>query len=111
MQQKSDHWRKVIQAYIRSGQSGAAFCRHGKINIYQFRWWQRRFRKDEAKSLQPKPGNFLRLIPDAEPQPDHKSDIRLYLPNGIRIEVGPGCDPGVLRNVIAAIQSNAYNSL
>ncbi|RPI72868.1 MAG: hypothetical protein EHM45_21595 [Desulfobacteraceae bacterium] len=111
MRTKSDHWQKTIQAHIKSGLSAAAFCRQRKINIYQFRWWQRRFRKDETKSLKTKPGDFLRLMPDSEPQRDRKSGIQLYFPNGIRVEIEPGFDPAALRNVMAAIQVDQANPL
>lgn len=111
MRTKSDHWQKIIQAHTKSGLSAAAFCRKKKINIYQFRWWQRRFRKDELKASKPGAGDFLRLMPDSELRLDRPAGIHLCLPNGIRILVEPGFDPATLRNVIATIQSTRGNPL
>ena len=111
MQTKRDHWRKMVQAHATSGLSAAAFCRKKKINIYQFRWWQRRCRKDELKASKPGAGDFLKLLPDPEPQLVRKSGLRLCFDNGIRVEIEPGFDPATLRNVMAAIQSTQGNPL
>jgi len=111
MRTKSDHWQKIIQAHTKSGLSAAAFCRQREINIYQFRWWQRRFRRDEGLSPKVKPDDFLRLRPDPELRRDRPAGIHLCLPNGIRILVEPGFDPVTLRNVVAAIQSARGNPL
>jgi hypothetical protein len=96
-EEKVKHWRAVITKHAESGQSAAAFCRERHINIHQFRWWQRRFRKEVSHGND---AGFLKLVPLSQPE---SSGIRLRLKDGISIEVEKGFDPHTLRSVIEAI--------
>jgi transposase-like protein len=96
-EEKITHWREVIGKHTTSGLSAAAFCREHNINTHQFRWWQRRFRKENARG---KESGFLQLVPLSKSQ---HSGIRIRLNNGVLIEVEQGFDPHTLRGVIEAI--------
>ena len=96
-EEKITYWRAVIIKHSKSGLSAAAFCREHNINIHQFRWWQRRFRKENVRG---KESGFLQLVPFSKSQ---HSGIRIRLNNGVLIEVEQGFDPHTLRGVIEAI--------
>jgi hypothetical protein len=96
-EERINHWRAFIRKHATSGLSAAAFCREQDINIHQFRWWQRRFRKDNSQS---KESGFFQLVPLSKPQ---HSGIRIRLNNGVVIEVEQGFNPHTLRGVIDAI--------
>ena len=96
-EERITHWRAVITKHATSGLSAAAFCREHDISIHQFRWWQRRFRKDNSQS---KESGFFQLVPLSKSQ---HSGIRIRLNNEVFIEVEPGFNPHTLRGVIEAI--------
>ena len=96
-EERITHWRGVIAKHAASGLSAAAFCREHDINIHQFRWWQRRFKKENSQG---KESGFLQLVPFSKSQ---HSGIRIHLNNGVFIEVEQGFDPMTLRGVIEAI--------
>ena len=97
-EEKVTHWRAVIRKHATSGLSAAAFCREHNINVHQFRWWQRRFRKENARG---KESGFLQLVPFSKST--QHSGIHIRLNNGVLIEVEQGFDPHTLRGVIEAI--------
>ena len=96
-EEKVKHWRGVIAKHFASGLSAAAFCREHDLNIHQFRWWQRRFKKENSQG---KGAGFLQLVPFSKTQ---HAGIRIHLNNGVFIEVEQGFDPLTLRGVIEAI--------
>ena len=96
-EERITHWRTVIKKHATSGLSAAAFCREQDISIHQFRWWKRRFRKDDSQS---KESGFFQLVPFSKSQ---HSGIRIHLNNGVFIEVEQGFNPHTLRGVIDAI--------
>ena len=99
-EEKITQWRGLIAKHLASGLSAAAFCREHSLNIHQFRWWQRRFKKENDS--QDKRAGFLQLVPFSKSQ---HSGIRIHLRNGVFIEVEQGFDPLTLRGVIEAICS------
>jgi len=96
-EERVTYWRGFITKHFASGLSAAAFCREHDLNIHQFRWWQRRFRKENSQS---KGAGFLQLVPFSKSQ---HSGIRIHLKNDVFIEVERGFDPMTLRDVIEAI--------
>ena len=96
-EERITHWRGLIANHTASSLSAAAFCREHSLNIHQFRWWQRRFRKDNSQS---KESGFFQLVPFSKSQ---LSGIRIHLNNGVFIEVEQGFNPHTLRGVIEAI--------
>ena len=96
-EERITHWRTVIKKQATSGLSAAAFCREHDISIHQFRWWKRRFKKDNPQS---KESGFFQLVPFSISQ---HSGIRIRLKNGVAIEVEQGFNPHTLRGVIDAI--------
>jgi hypothetical protein len=95
--EKINTWREIIDKQAASGASAAAFCRGQNISIPQFRWWQRRFKKENS---QEKESRFLQLVPVSSPQ---QSGVHICLRDEVFIEVEQGFDPQTLRNVVEAI--------
>ena len=98
-EERVTHWRTVMGKHASSGLSAAAFCREHNISIHQFRWWRRRFKKENSKD---NGSGFLQLVPFSKSQ---HSGIRIRLNNEMSIEVDQGFDPLTLRGVIEAICS------
>ena len=85
-EEKITYWRAVIEKHAASGMSVAAFCREHDLGIHQFRWWQRRFRKENSSGK----SGFLQLVPFSKSQ---HSGVRIRFNNGVFIEVEQGFDP------------------
>jgi len=98
-EERITYWRAIIRKHATSGLSAAAFCREHDLNIHQFRWWRRRFKKDNSQG---KGSGFLQLVPFSKSQ---NSGIRIRLTDGVLIEVEQGFHPPTLRGVIEAICS------
>ena len=96
-EERVTYWRGVIAKHLASGLSAAAFCREQDLNIHQFRWWQRRLKKEHSQSSGV---GFLQLVPFSKSQ---HSGIRIQIKNDVFIEVERGFDPLTLRDVIEAI--------
>ena len=96
-EERIDMWRAIIRRHAISGRSAAAFCREHNISIHQFRWWRRRFKKENSQG---KESGFLQLVPFSKSQ---HSGIHIRLHNGMFIEVEQGFDPHTLRGVIEVI--------
>ena len=91
-------WRDIINEQAKSGINGAVFCREHNLSIPQFRWWRRRFKKE---NMQNSKSRFMRLVPVPN---HHQSGIRICLRDSLSIEVDPGFDPLVLKSVIETIE-------
>lgn len=96
-EERISYWRGIIGKHAASDLSAAAFCRERDINISQFHWWRRRFKREQPKC---KGTGFLELVSCSKSQ---HSGIRIYLSDRIFIEVDRGFDPFTLRSVLEAV--------
>lgn len=44
-------WKSRIDAFAKSGQSQAAWCREHKLNLRQFRYWHKKFRTPDSTPM------------------------------------------------------------
>lgn len=96
-EERITHWRAIIRKQATSGLSAAAFCREHDINIHNFHWWRRRFKKEDSQG---KGSGFFQLVPFSK---SRHSGIRIRFGEGLWIEVEQGFDPLTLRGVIESI--------
>lgn len=75
MSSKRAGWAKRMQAWERSGQSRAAFCRAHGLSPATFDYWRRRLR-ESSRALVPV------IISEAPAMP-----IEIALPNGLRLRM------------------------
>ncbi len=98
-EERSEHWRRIIEQQEASGLSGAAFCREHHINLHAFYRWRRRFRIDVDP--QGTTSGFYQLVPCTTQSPG--SGVHIHLGKNLRIELDRGFDPFTLRTVIEAV--------
>jgi hypothetical protein len=93
-------WRSHIEHWQQSGLNQAAYCREHGLKPHQFTYWKNRFdRTDTGITFVP-----LRFSQNL-PVPVSASTLRLFTPNGYRIEVGSGFDAPTLKQLLSAVQS------
>jgi hypothetical protein len=105
-------WNALLSDFRRSGLTHAEFCRRRGISIHSFR-------KHLYQTPAPKPTHpdlpatasvatpFLPVTILADPAPTRgrsHQPLELILPNGRRIAVAPGFDPGTLRQLIDLVE-------
>jgi transposase-like protein len=83
----------VVARWEASGQSCRAFCATHGVEVKRLYRWRRRLRPRPAAD--PPPGGFVLAV--ASP------GVRVRLAGGALIEVDPGFDGHLLRQVVAAL--------
>jgi len=99
-QERSAHWRSLVNKQTESGLTAAAFCREHQINRGRFYYWRRRFQKQPSNNT--KLRSFVQLVPY---QKNGSAGVHIRLSNGLRIEVDRGFDPVTLRAAIQTIRA------
>ena len=89
-------WRARVADFRASGQSGATWCAVHQIKEHQLWYWTRRF-PVEVPSPSSSP-NFVPIEVKNEP-----SEPLLVRVGAVTIEVRPGYDPRLLREVVQAL--------
>jgi hypothetical protein len=97
-EQRTTHWRTIVEKHAESGLSAAEFCREQRIKVSQFYRWHRKFRNNQDQERGPT--GFLELLPCKKP---NGSGIRIRYPSGLCIEVEQGFDPLTLRRAVEAL--------
>lgn len=95
MADKRTTWSRRIRAWERSGQSRVAFCTARRLNVHTFDYWRRALRA--ASALVP-------VVVKSSPA-TAASPIDVLLPNGVRLQVPPGCDPASLRSLVEILRT------
>jgi hypothetical protein len=97
-EQRTAHWRAVVEKHTESGLSAADFCREQDLKVSQFYRWHRKFRNngDQVRAS----NGFLELVPFKK---QDGSGICIRLRDGLCIEVERGFDPLTLRRAVQAL--------
>jgi hypothetical protein len=95
--ERTAHWRGLVDEQAQSGMSAAAFCRDHHLKLAQFYRWRRRLRYEQDNDIA---SGFLQLIPSSK---QGSSGIRIHLGNGLSIELERVFDPHTLRTAIEAL--------
>jgi hypothetical protein len=104
LEQKRTYWKQHIDSWQETGLSQTEYCRQHNLKHHQLVYWKKRFLKTETDvSFVP-----LRLedLLDIPAQPDHTS-LCLVVNNHFRIEIRPGFDAQLLRQLIVALRGLA----
>ena len=96
MSSKRAQWVKRLQAWERSGQTRAAFCRAQRLNLSTFDYWRRVVR-----------GASTALVPVVVTSPSAamESVIEVVLPDGVRLRVPSGCEVTRVRALVMALRA------
>lgn len=114
-------WRDRMQRYERSGLTIRQFCEQEDLAVHRFRWWRCELKRREAKSVRKRkpPRQTTRtgrapqrrsaaagkFVPVQVISTAHtKAAIEVVVDQRLRIAVSPGFDPGLLVDVIRALE-------
>lgn len=89
---KAQIWRERVEEQVRSGKSVRVFCEVRQLKPHAFFYWRKKFRD--------KPGRF---IPVSWGLPWVQGSPCIYLPNGVRIELGAGLGSGVVNRFLLGL--------
>lgn len=100
-EERTAHWRAVVEKHAESGLNAAAFCREQQLKVSQFYRWHVKFRNNNDEQGRASTG-FLELVPEKK---QTGSGIRIKLRDGVCIEVERGFDPVTLRQAIETLSA------
>ena len=100
--EKRQYWDKQIQLWQESGLTQKEFCRKHNLRGNQLTYWKKRFIKAEIK-----PVTFVELQVAGRLRPGdcfaHRSAIRINIGPEHQVEVDPGFDSEILKQVILVL--------
>jgi hypothetical protein len=95
------HWRDVIDAWRRSGQTVNAFCRDRKLTRSNFDRWRRILASETTTSKQSSSASFVPLRVVAEPMAE------VVLPSGVVVRLPLTSTPDAVTRLVAAVGAAA----
>ena len=96
-------WRKRVDAFLASGQSGAKWCTAHEIKEHQLWYWVRRFRSVPTTSSSNTSAKFVPLQVK-EPTPTGDLPLLVHV-NNFTIEVHPGYNEQLLLSLVQTLES------
>lgn len=102
------HWRSHVEAQRKSGLSKKQYCRNHQLKDFALDYWVKKFNKAAKKpkssfaKVEVSPTLSTKANSEA---PSHKGrhGMRLVLPNGLALEIGPDCDVANVARLLAAM--------
>jgi hypothetical protein len=97
---RSDFWQQQVDAWQRSGLSGAKFCEANQLIYHRFVYWRQKFTSDDDRPAATTPsGGFVSVSYPV----DDEAGLILSLPNGLVIRgIGAG-NIAVVRQLLDAL--------
>jgi hypothetical protein len=101
LEQKRSYWKQHIDSWQETGLNQAEYCRQHKLKHHQLVYWKKRFLKTETDvSFVPLKLEDLLDIP-ARPE---SVSLSLVINNHFKVEIRPGFDAQLLRQLIFALR-------
>ena len=104
VEQRREHWRRIVGRWQASGLSQAAFCRRQDIPVWKLAWWRKRLgtQAQESASLFVPVG----IAPAAAfaAEPTSAVELELTLPGGRILRFGAEVEPTRLAGIVAALE-------
>jgi hypothetical protein len=101
LEQKRSYWKQHIDAWQKTGLTQVEYCRQHNLKHHQLVYWKKRFLKTETDvSFVPIKLEDLLDIP-ASPE---NASLSLVVNNHFKIEIRPGFDVQLLRQLIFALR-------
>ena len=99
---KREYWSSHIERWQESGLSQRVYCREHNLKDHQFVYWKKRIIRTgtESKFVSLNLGPFK----DKQPLQHAVRPLQLILHNGFTIEIHPGFDPHLLRQLIIVLR-------
>lgn len=93
---RETHWRSLLEQQAGSGLSARAWCAQEAIGYTTFMYWRRRLARPVVRA----PLTLIRVTEGAA-----GGDTVWLSVGAVRIEVRPGFDAGLLKQVVAALSA------
>ena len=101
LEQKRSYWKQHIDAWQETGLTQVEYCRQHNLKHHQLVYWKKRFLKTEADvSFVPIKLEDLLDIPTSS----DNASLSLVVNNHFKIEIRPGFDVQLLRQLIFALR-------
>ncbi len=101
-------WKSHLRAYEASGLSLAEYCRHQGLYYHAFRYWRKKIQRSSA-------GSRIALVQigqicssgKQDPPVERRcpSDLRLWVDDRLRVEVGDGFCASTLSRLLRVLES------
>jgi hypothetical protein len=92
--ERERHWRSLLERQATSGMSVRTWCALEEVGYATFRYWRRRLGRSGIVA----PLTLIRVT-----EGESVGDGLWLSVGGVRIEVKPGFDAGLLKQVVAAL--------
>jgi hypothetical protein len=94
---KAQGWQKLVEEQSHSGKTLREFCEAHQVKRNIFYYWKQKFRGLAGKGLKSDglSGRFISLKREVNSRLP-----RIYLPNGVQIELGEGLESGAVSQFI-----------
>ncbi len=93
-------WKVRILDYKESGKNMSQWCKENDLKVHQLRYWLEKY---DAIERQPQPQSSKWLSVEVDTVELKQCSLTVDV-NGISIEVKPGFDPSLLRDVVKALK-------
>jgi transposase-like protein len=106
-------WRRLVEGWPDSGLTQVDYCERHDISVASLHRWREVFRDRPGtpSPSAPKPRAAVHLLPiellDDLGSPEGRGSgqaLSLVFPDGVRLEIAPGCDDGTLRRVVGLLR-------
>ena len=98
-EERTTHWREIIEQHEASGLSGVAFCRERSINLSRFYHWRRRLKQESL-------GGFLELTSDLHSSRPGvtTAGVLIHMNGDVCIELAPDFDSVTLQRALHVLR-------
>lgn len=97
-------WEQRIAAFRASGQTATQWCADHDVNLYQFRYWLRKFPSRRVETISPI--QWLPVHVDDAPAQDMDAASITVCVGHAKIEIKPGFSPELLRQVVQVLTAS-----
>ena len=104
---KQEYWRKLFAEQASSRLSVVQFCKMRGVSKPSFYAWRKKLAESPSLGkLEPPAFAQVAVLPNmfVDGSANSSPSITIQMPNEVRIEVPPGADRRLLREVLAALQ-------
>jgi hypothetical protein len=103
-QVERQRWLEHVNAWQASDLTQKAFCQAHQLGYASFRRWRGIFKAEQTKVVE-SASEPVRFLPVNIKDPI-ASTLRIHLQDGLHIEVAPGFNPQLLKQVIQVLRSS-----
>lgn len=96
-------WKKRVAAFKESGKSARSWCKENDLKEHQLRYWLEKYDDLQNNTKQSQKQDTKWISVDVKEKTVYKDSVIIVRIDEAIIEVKPGFDPTLLRDVIQAL--------